>query len=258
MIIGKFNSKTSKKTNTKNNKNECKYKFKQGTKKGTKCNKPCRGNYCKDHNPNKKKYIEQYYKDKKLDNVKEKIEKIKSNKNGKLPSLIKEQIKLKIIEDEIRMINKKIIGIKIVQDPSYEIPINPKYKKEIESKTENDYIDDYKKSLNTDKTISKIREKEYETYVKICGKSEIMTKEEYCKVIPQSLKEFVKEQKELELKHPNNKMHYIPFKGKNGSQMLTTFSNKKKKLKEKLNNQKQFNKELEKIYQEVHKIKNKN
>jgi len=118
----------------------CQYKFKQGTKKGKVCGKGCRGKYCKDHKVAKRKYFKDLYQNKKSIKQKEKIELIKDN-NGKIPSLIKEQLKNKHIIDKINKLKKVIYGIKVFLDPAYVLPIS---KTQLELiNTKETYMKDY-------------------------------------------------------------------------------------------------------------------
>lgn len=55
-----MSSKTSKVVNLSKSAHTCQYTLVRGENKGKKCGKGCRGEFCNDHNKNKKQYIKKY------------------------------------------------------------------------------------------------------------------------------------------------------------------------------------------------------
>jgi hypothetical protein len=102
-------SKTTKKLT-------CKHKFVQGIKKGKLCKKPCRGEFCKDHNKNKTEYLKKYYKTKKTEEKDHKLKELlkeisKANSTDKF-NLEKQKLKqLKLTSDRLYLTQQKI-GLK--------------------------------------------------------------------------------------------------------------------------------------------------
>lgn len=104
--------------------NGCRYKFVQGPKKGKLCKKPCRGQYCKNHNKNRKVYIKKYYEDHKTNKFDEKVKKLGIMDIDKLP-LKRELHKSKLYKEEYIDLYKTKIGIsKFLEDEDFEVQLN--------------------------------------------------------------------------------------------------------------------------------------
>lgn len=101
--------------------NKCKYTFKRGSKEGKTCNKPCRGEFCKDHNSHKLEYNKKYYSkknDKKSrETFKDKIKRLKTISINKLQLLSYYQLRYRGIEEKIRFLLKEIRGLGLIVDP---------------------------------------------------------------------------------------------------------------------------------------------
>jgi hypothetical protein len=92
--------------------NNCAYKFRQGKKEGHICDKPCRGDFCKDHNDNRKKYQKTYQKGKSIINKKEKennlLDEIAKATDTTKFNLAKRTISMNLLEaDNLDLYRKK-------------------------------------------------------------------------------------------------------------------------------------------------------
>lgn len=102
--------------------NKCKHVFKQGLKSGKKCNRNCRGDYCKDHNKNRKEYNKKIYDEKVIEQKSDidakakallrRINKAKCKED--LPDKTKMLIKSKSVHDKCKVIVNRIKALKIL------------------------------------------------------------------------------------------------------------------------------------------------
>jgi hypothetical protein len=109
---------------------KCQYVLKRGKREGEKCDRPSRGDFCKDHNENKKAYSKKYYSKKNQVNArsshKSRLRKLKKISINKLPSVVSFALRVKKIGEAAQMLIKQTIGVGLVANPE-------KYEKKLEA-----------------------------------------------------------------------------------------------------------------------------
>ena len=114
---------------------QCKHVFIQGAKKEETCEKNCRGDYCKDHNPNKQKYLKEYREIKRMENdpVLQEIEEINKIEDKHELSMMKTKIAMQSVNmiTQKTYLRKKYYGYLIKITGDCDISNHPQYKQHI-------------------------------------------------------------------------------------------------------------------------------
>lgn len=108
----------------------CSHKYVQGINKGKLCSIPCRGEFCFKHKPKTIERKKSYYREQnkttinhEYDNLKEMI------KNGTVPNVIKYELECSNLYNELVVLSKKILGIKLFLGKITTEEIEKKYDK---------------------------------------------------------------------------------------------------------------------------------
>jgi hypothetical protein len=142
----------------------CQYVFKQGKREGDKCGKPCRGDYCKDHNSHKTAYNKKYYEKKNevkaKSTFKEVLRKFKRMSITKLKSMAHYDRNLKNANDDARVLIRRVLGIRYFLDPEvYQELIDEKLKNQVVRNINKIYIPYIGKTENAQAKLDELMSK---------------------------------------------------------------------------------------------------
>ena len=108
----------------------CSYKFQQGSKKGTVCGATCRGEFCFKHKPKVFEYKKNYYRNQVIGKNENELRKVKDLiEKGDIPDVNKYAMKANKLMNEIKILSKKMLGIKLFLGDITEQQIEDKYDK---------------------------------------------------------------------------------------------------------------------------------
>jgi len=189
-------SKTLRKQ-TNSNGGKCKYVFKKGDKEGETCGRNCRGDFCKDHNAHRQTYSKKYYTKKNniasKKNYKDKIRKLKRMTVNKLRPMIYYQLRLKKIEEEMKLFVKTMLGLGLFLKPKmYQPKIDDALKRRDEIGRNLSPV--YKEFTGT-------KEQAEKKFTKMTEDKEVLVKrykkyKEICEIVEQKYATYFEENKE--------------------------------------------------------------